>query len=63
MGEKDEDQTPEQGQLQDYANEGDDEFNYGEGKFDDLGENGVDTSFLNVVRRILAAPNMEEDDW
>ena len=62
MGEKDEDQTPEQGQLQDYANEGD-EFNYGEGKFDDLGGNGVDTSFLNVVRRILAAPNMKEDDW
>ncbi|GFY96392.1 CDK inhibitor P21 binding protein [Actinidia rufa] len=59
---KDEDQTPEQGQLQECVDEGY-EFNYGEEKFDDLGEEEDDASFLNVVRRILAAPVVEEEDW
>ena len=36
MEDKDEDQTPEQGQLQECVDEGY-EFNYGEEKFDDLG--------------------------
>ena len=30
---------------------------------DDLEEDEVDTSLLSVVRRILAAPKVEKEDW
>ena len=30
---------------------------------DDLEEDEVDTSLLSIVRRILAAPKVEKEDW
>ncbi|XP_004295495.1 PREDICTED: uncharacterized protein LOC101304264 [Fragaria vesca subsp. vesca] len=38
-------------------------FDYGEYVDDDLEEEGLDTSLISVVRRILAAPKVEEEDW
>ena len=40
-----------------------DEFDYGKFTVDDLEEDEVDTSLLSIVRRILAAPKVEKEDW
>ena len=40
-----------------------DEFDYGAFTVDDLEEDEVDTSLLSIVRRILAAPKVEKEDW
>ena len=39
------------------------EFDYGAFATDDLEEDEEDTSLISVVKRILAAPKVEEEDW
>ena len=40
-----------------------DAFNYGDFATNDLEEDKEDISLVSVVRRILAAPKIEEEDW
>ena len=38
-------------------------FNYGDFATNDLEEDEEDISLVSIVRRILAAPKIEEEDW
>ena len=49
--------------LSDCEQDEDRAFDYGDFAMDDLEEDEVDTSLLSVVRRILAAPKVEKEDW
>ena len=40
-----------------------DVFNYGDFATNDLEEDEEDISLVSIVRRILAAPKIEEEDW
>ena len=40
-----------------------DVFNYGDFATNDLEEDDEDISLVSIVRRILAAPKIEEEDW